>query len=162
MQHLFVSTSLRVSKPLDLDISLLTRVTPTTAYHLSSKPTMMNMTVNSTVQLYELPDFKLAITDYLDCHHPNFTHMIGGRRHSTLDCQLPFDHIQIWYKMQIQLYSSYNLNMLLLSQGLHASLSSVKWPFSHYDTVIISSDGNKDWPHNGLHGKIIPYPMLLY
>ncbi|KAI6015977.1 hypothetical protein EDC04DRAFT_2608619 [Pisolithus marmoratus] len=51
----------------------------TTAFHLSSKLTMMNMTVDSVAEAYELPDFKSAIADYLHrCHH-NLTHMIGGR-----------------------------------------------------------------------------------
>jgi hypothetical protein len=51
----------------------------TTAYHLTSKPTMTNATVDSATELYELPDLKPAIADYLDRHHPNFTHMIRGR-----------------------------------------------------------------------------------
>ena len=48
------------------------------AFHLSSKPVMMNMTIDSVAELYELPDFKPAIADYLDRHLPDFTHMIGG------------------------------------------------------------------------------------
>ncbi|KIM55476.1 hypothetical protein SCLCIDRAFT_134643, partial [Scleroderma citrinum Foug A] len=69
---------------------------------------------------------------------------------SVPDCQLPFNHIQIWHKMRIQLRSSYDSKTLLPSQGLHASLASSTWPFGCYNHVIISSDGNNDWPHNGL------------
>jgi hypothetical protein len=113
---------------------------------------MTNTTVDSTTELYELPDLKPAITDYLDCHHPNFTHMIGGRRQAVPDCQLPFHHIQIWCKVRIQLYSSYNLKTLLPSKGLQAFPSTVKWPFDQYNSVVVLSDRNKDWPQNGLHG----------
>ena len=124
----------------------------TTAFHLSFRPTMTNMTVDSAAELYELPDFRPAIADYLDRHFPDFTHTIGGRRQSALDCQLPFNRIQIWHKMRIQLRSSHDSKTLLPSQGLHASPASTKWPFGRYDHVIISSDGNKDWPRNGLQG----------
>lgn len=135
-----------------------TFASPATAFHLSSKPTMTNMTIDDAAQLYELPDFKPAIADYLDRHHPNFTHTIGGRRQSTPDCQLQFDRIQIWSKMRIQLHSSYDSQTLLPPQGLHAAAASAKWPFGRYDTVIISGDGNKDWPHNGLRGEtVVPY-----
>ena len=48
------------------------------AFHLSSKPAMMNMTIDSEAELYKLPNFKPAIADYLDHHLPDFTHMIGG------------------------------------------------------------------------------------
>ncbi|KAI6018857.1 hypothetical protein EDC04DRAFT_2902053 [Pisolithus marmoratus] len=51
----------------------------TTAFHLSSKPTLTNMSIDGAADLYGLPDLKLAIADYLECHHPNFTHMIRGR-----------------------------------------------------------------------------------
>ena len=113
---------------------------------------MTNMTVDGAAELYELPDFKPAIADYLDRHLPDFTHMIGGRHQSAPDCQLPFDRIQIWHKMRIQLRSSYNLKTLLPSRGLHASPASSTWLFGRYDHVIISSDGNNDWPRNGLLG----------
>ena len=49
------------------------------AVHLSSKPAMMNMTIDSAAELYELPNFKPAIVDYLGCHLPDFTHMIRGQ-----------------------------------------------------------------------------------
>jgi hypothetical protein len=52
----------------------------TTTYHLTPKLTMTNATVDSATELYELPDLKPAITDYLDHHHPNFTHTIRGRQ----------------------------------------------------------------------------------
>ena len=114
---------------------------------------MTNMTVQEVARIYKHSDFKLLIADYLDRHHLNFTNMIGGRCHSTWDCELPFDWIQIWSKMWIQLYSCHNSTTLLPSQGLHASLANAKWLFSHYDAAIISSDGNKDWLCNGLQGE---------
>ena len=110
------------------------------------------MTVDGAAELYELPDFRPAIADYLDRHTLDFTHTIGGRHQSAPDCQLPFNRIQIWHKMRIQLRSSYDSKTLLPSQCLHASPANSKWPFGRYDHVIISSDGNKDWPRNGLLG----------
>ena len=127
----------------------------TVAFHLNFRPTMTNMTIDSAAELYELPDFRPAIADYLDRHFPDFTHTIGGRRQSAPDCPLPFNCIQIWHKMRIQLRSSYDSKTLLPSQSLQASPASTKRPFGRYDHVIISSDGNKDWPRNGLLGQII-------
>ena len=51
----------------------------TTAFHLSSKPTISGTTIDNAAGLYELPDLGPAIVDYLVHHHPNFTHMIRGR-----------------------------------------------------------------------------------
>ncbi|KAI5982845.1 hypothetical protein EDD15DRAFT_2377170 [Pisolithus albus] len=126
----------------------------TTAFHLSSKSTVTNMTVDDAAEMYGLSDFKPAIADYLRDHNHNLTHMIGGRRQAAPGCQLPFHHIQIWCKMRIQLYSSYDSEMLLPSQALHASPPTAKWPFGRYDSVIISSDGNKDWLRYGLHAPL--------
>ncbi|KAI5986497.1 hypothetical protein EDD15DRAFT_2200093 [Pisolithus albus] len=51
----------------------------TTAFHLSSKLTVTNMTVDDAAEMYGLSDFKPAITDYLHDHNHNLTHAIGGR-----------------------------------------------------------------------------------
>ncbi|KAI5995029.1 hypothetical protein EDD15DRAFT_2165284 [Pisolithus albus] len=134
----------------------------TTAFHLASRPKMTNIDVDRAAELYGLPDFKPAMADYLARHHHNLTHMIGGRRRATPDCQLPFDHIQIWSKIRIQSYSSYDLKMLLPSQGLHVSPPTVNWPFGRYNSIIISRDGNKDWPHSGLHGHDVVQLRMIF
>ncbi|KAI6004631.1 hypothetical protein EDD15DRAFT_2155283 [Pisolithus albus] len=134
----------------------------TTAFHLSSKSTVTNMTVDDAAEMYGLSDFKPAIADYLRDHNHNLTHTIGGRRQAAPGCQLPFHRIQIWCKMRIQLYSSYDSEVLLPSQALHASPPTAKWPFGHYDSVIISSDGNKDWPRYGLHGHNVVQLCLIF
>ncbi|KAI5987306.1 hypothetical protein EDD15DRAFT_2389609 [Pisolithus albus] len=134
----------------------------TTAFHLASRPKMTNIDVDRAAELYGLPDFKPAMADYLARHHHNLTHTIRGRRRATPDCQLPFDHIQIWSKIRIQSYSSYDLKMLLPSQGLHVSPPTVNWLFGRYDSVIISRDGNKDWPHSGLHGHDVVQLRMIF
>ena len=65
--------------------------------------------------------------------------------------------------MWTQLYSCHDPTALLSSQALHTSPPSAKWPFSRYDTVIISSDGNKDWPCNGLQGgsMLLTFSVIL-
>ncbi|KAI6004944.1 hypothetical protein EDD15DRAFT_2359872 [Pisolithus albus] len=134
----------------------------TTTFHLASRPKMTNIDVDRAAELYGLPDFKPAMADYLARHHHNLTHTIGGRWRATPDCQLPFDHIQIWSKIRIQSYSSYDLKMLLLSQGLHVSPPTVNWPFGRYDSIIISRDGNKDWLHSGLHGHDVVQLRMIF
>ena len=66
--------------------------------------------------------------------------------------------------MRIQLRSSYDSEVLVPSQSLRAFPANAKWPFGRYDHVIISSDSNKDWPRNGLHGQVTfvsSYLLLL-
>ncbi|KIK14430.1 hypothetical protein PISMIDRAFT_36176, partial [Pisolithus microcarpus 441] len=139
-----------------------TFVSSTTAFHLASRPKMMNIVIDRVAELYGLPDFKPAFTDYLACHHHNLTHMIRGRQQAMPDCQLPFHHIQIWSKIHIQSYSSYDSKMLLPSQGLHVSLPTVNWLFGCYDSVIISRDRNKDWLHSGLHGHEVVQLRMIF
>ena len=77
--------------------------TSITAYHLSYDPTITRMTVDKATDDFSLADFRPAISDYLD--HAD-THVdvpasatVGGRRRALPGCSLPFEHIQIWYKI---------------------------------------------------------------
>ncbi|KIK15672.1 hypothetical protein PISMIDRAFT_37888, partial [Pisolithus microcarpus 441] len=134
----------------------------TIAFHLASRPKMMNIVIDRVAELYGLPDFKLAIADYFARHHHNLTHTIGGRWQAMPDCQLPFHCIQIWSKLHIQSYSSYDSKTLLPSQGLHVSPSTANWPFGRYNSIIISRDGNKDWLHSGLHGHEVVQLRMIF
>ncbi|KIK73916.1 hypothetical protein PAXRUDRAFT_37059 [Paxillus rubicundulus Ve08.2h10] len=86
----------------------------------------------SAAALYELPDLRLAIADYLKHHHMNFNHTVGGQCQAFPNCELPFSHIQIC---------------------LYASPLSAAWAIGCYNSIIITTDGNQDWPHSGLQAQ---------
>ena len=62
------------------------------------------MTVNEAATLFGIPDFHPAIWEFLQRIQDPTTnfHDILGARSQDIGCPLPFDHIQIWYKLCVQ------------------------------------------------------------
>ncbi|KAG1902916.1 uncharacterized protein F5891DRAFT_1186059 [Suillus fuscotomentosus] len=54
--------------------------TSVAAYHLSYRPTLTKMTVDTAADHFMLPDLHPAISDYLDCIEAHNDFPIGGRR----------------------------------------------------------------------------------
>ena len=70
-----------------------------TAFHIVNKP-LLYMTVDEAAMLFGVPDLRPVIWEFLQCVCMN--HDISGLRTQTLNCPLPFDHIQVWYKLHVQ------------------------------------------------------------
>ncbi|KAG2086081.1 uncharacterized protein F5147DRAFT_781787 [Suillus discolor] len=72
-----------------------------TALNLSYHPSIRNATIDEVTIMFSLPDLRPAIADFL--HHEktygNHIHSIGGPRRATHDAELPFDNLQVWFKI---------------------------------------------------------------
>ncbi|KAI6104344.1 hypothetical protein F5141DRAFT_1216885 [Pisolithus sp. B1] len=73
----------------------------TTAFHLATKPSLC-MTIDDAAILFKLPDLRPAIGEFLQRAQNHLNHPISGVTSQDLCYPLPFDHIQIWYKIHIQ------------------------------------------------------------
>jgi hypothetical protein len=125
-----------------------------TAYHLNADPTLTRMTVDGVADVFELSDLRTALADYLECDAAASAHVIGGRRRALPNCRLPFEHIQVWCKVRMQL-KSYHEQQLEPSQAVLAQPPSEAWPCGRYDAVIVNVDPTFKWPHSHLEGSIL-------
>jgi hypothetical protein len=69
-------------------------------FHLSRDPSFKQMTVEDAAAMFDLPDFRPALGDYMirlaGQNGEPFIKTVGGRRYSHQGCQLPFTHIEVW------------------------------------------------------------------
>jgi len=83
--------------------------------------------------------------------------MIGQRRSSPPDTELPFTHLQVWYSVRMQMCMS-DIEGITDPQRVCAAPPSNDWPFGHYDTILVS---NGIEPGPGLRGMIQLILLLL-
>ena len=81
-----------------------TFATATTTFHITNKPSLLT-TVDEAATLFGILDLHPTIWEFLQHvqDHAN-AHDISGIRSQDLHCTLPFDQIQIWYKLRVQQY----------------------------------------------------------
>jgi hypothetical protein len=123
-----------------------------TALHLARDPTMKTMTIGDTVSKFDLPDLRGALADFLDRVKSGQPLKIGGRRAADANSPLPFDHLQVWTKVQLQNRSYHTPHHILPPQTINALPPSEAWTFGRCDAVLINTDNNKVWPRSGLEG----------
>ena len=75
-----------------------------------------------------------------------------------MQCPLPFDCVQIWYKLHVQQFLYHDKNRVDALQTICAYPPSGDRPHGLYDAVITSPGPESNWPQKGLEGMII---MLL-
>ena len=123
MQCLFMSTSLRVSNPWPRCKS-----------------------VDLCNNLHPM------IKDFLQCEQDNSSHAVMGVQMQDSQCPLPFDHVQIWYKICVQQFLYHSGGKVDAPQTLKALPPSTKNPHGLYDAIIVSPNTESDWPLQGLEG----------
>jgi Plavaka transposase len=124
-----------------------------TALHLTRDPTMKTMTIGDIMNKFNLPDLCGALADFLDRVNNGQPLKIGGRRAADTNSPLPFDHLQVWTKVQLQNRSYHTPHHILPPQTINAlPRPSEAWTSGRCDVVLINIDNNKVWPHSGLEG----------
>jgi len=91
-----------------------------------------------------------ALMEYLHCLENGTLYVVSGTR--TNHCVLPFDCIQIWYKVRMQQMQYYNSKVPDGPQTLRALPPSTSCPHSLYDAVVINTELQSEWPRCGLNG----------
>ena len=84
----------------------------------------------------------------------NLVHAIGGGpRRATENAVLPFEYIQVWFKLCLQTRDVHT-DAILPAQTLCASLPEGNWQYGRYDSVVVNTDSVKSWPTSGLQGVL--------
>jgi hypothetical protein len=129
------------------------------ALHLTRDPAMKTMTISDVMDKFNLPDLRGALADFLDHINNEQPLKIGSHRAANADSLLPFDHLQVWIKVQVQNRSYHAPHSILPPQTINALPPSGVWTSGHSDVVLINIDNNKVWPQSGLKGASFLYPL---
>ncbi|KAG1734364.1 hypothetical protein EDD22DRAFT_982469 [Suillus occidentalis] len=121
-----------------------------TAFHLAYDPSIRNIS-------FGLPDLRPAIADFLrreDTHGRDHIHTIGGARRAGPTTPLPFDKLQVWFKLRLQDTDFHDISIIRPAQTLNCAPPSDPWTSGQYDTAIINNEARCVWPTDGLHGML--------
>ncbi|KAI6003153.1 hypothetical protein EDD15DRAFT_2385610 [Pisolithus albus] len=129
------------------------------AFNLAYSPNIRRISVDQAAEEFSLPDLRGALADFLshkkirgvDSVHP----IGGGPRRAAENVELPFEHIQIWFKLRLQTVEVHT-NSVLPAQTIFASPPKGDWQYGRYDSVVVNTDRAKNWPASGLQG--LPWP----
>ncbi|KAG1897870.1 uncharacterized protein F5891DRAFT_1129793 [Suillus fuscotomentosus] len=104
--------------------------TATAAFHITVAPDRAKMSVNEVQQLYALPDFGQALSDYV-------TKVSDGQFTTTWSCNR--GRLKMWNKFRLQLHSVFRSRIIMPSQVVQAAPPSDKFPLGNCDAVIAQS-----------------------
>ncbi|KAG0703857.1 hypothetical protein DFH29DRAFT_981702 [Suillus ampliporus] len=130
-----------------------------TALHLTYDPSIRNISVDETAIMFNLPDLHPALADFLhrEVTSGHRVHAIGGPRRAGPDAELPFDKLQVWFKICLQETDFHDVRNIRPAQTLNCAPPSGLWTSGHYDTVIIQTNAEQSWPTSGLSDQFITY-----
>ena len=126
-----------------------------TAIHLAYDPSIRRITINDTTEKYDLPDLRSALVDFLNrekAYGPDIVHPIGGQRRASSASSLPFNEVQVWFKVRVQNTEFDDPGVVVPAQTLLCSPPDEIWSFGWYDTAIFNVDPASRWPESGLKG----------
>ncbi|KAG2124666.1 hypothetical protein DEU56DRAFT_873241 [Suillus clintonianus] len=145
-------------------VPLRSFVVERTAFHLAYDPSIRNLSVDDAAIQFGLPDLRPAIADFLRqeaTHGRDHIHTIGGTRRAGPTTPLPFDKLQVWFKLRLQDTDFHDTSIIRPAQTLNCAPPSDPWTSGRYDTVIINNDARCLWPTDGLRGHTIGQIRLI-
>lgn len=127
-----------------------------TAFHLARDYVGRQLTVEAAATKFRLPDLQPALAAYLHRSH-GAQLIIGGRRPSLRDLELPFEKIEIWHNVRIQSRAFHDPSNILVPDTVNAAPPDSQWKCGHADAVIVNTDSTHQWPKSGLQGMFLSY-----
>ncbi|KAG1719323.1 hypothetical protein EDB19DRAFT_1919105 [Suillus lakei] len=134
-----------------------------TALNLAYDPSIKHATVDEIAIMFGLPDLRPAIADFLhrEATYGNHIHSIGGPRRAAHGAELPFDQVQVWFKICLQETEFHNPCNIRHAQTLNCAPPSDPWTLGCYDPVIIQTSSGHSWPASSLSGHSIAQIRLI-
>ncbi|KIK38770.1 hypothetical protein CY34DRAFT_25513 [Suillus luteus UH-Slu-Lm8-n1] len=113
---------------------------------------------------FEVPDLQPAIADFLSreaAHGQDFVHTIGGARRAGPTALLPFEKLQVWFKLRLQDTDLHDISVVRPAQTLNCSPPSGVWTCGRYDLVLVNNNARCSWPADGLRGHTVGEIRLI-
>ena len=164
IDHFVNAEVLRRSPPPFAPRPLRTFSMPSTAFHLNHRASKTRLSVDLTAALFRLPDLRPALADYVKRVQTgtHWSHCIGGRRSASAAASLPFNDLQIWYNVKMQMKSVHGIPRTMPSQTVHAAPSDTQWPLGRSDAALLSNDTATSWPGQGIVGMSGLHPPCYF
>ncbi|KAG1881763.1 hypothetical protein C8R48DRAFT_550766, partial [Suillus tomentosus] len=115
-----------------------------TALHLAYDPSIRTITVDEAAIKFALPDLRPAIADSSNGRQLMDMHTKAGPT-----AILPFDKIQVWFKIRVQEMELYDAHTVRSAQTLNCAPPNNPWTLGRYDTSIFETDTSHTWPNSG-------------
>ncbi|KAG1879921.1 hypothetical protein F4604DRAFT_1880050 [Suillus subluteus] len=135
-----------------------------TAFHLAYSPSIRTITINEVAVKFGLPDLRAALVDFLyreATHGQHHVHSIGGGQRADPHVQLPFDNLQVWFKLCLQNTDFHENSNIEPAQTLNCIPPCDTWPCGHFDPVIANTEVGFLWPASGLQGAFLHVVRLI-
>ena len=127
-----------------------------TAFCFSCDPSLKQISIIEAAVKLGASDFKQVLYEYhghLE-RHGDISRKLIGRWHDPLSCNLPFESIQVWYKMRMPNCVFHLPHDALSAQTVNCQPPCERWPYGHYDSVLLNTKSDPVWPKLGLYGKM--------
>ncbi|KAG1797796.1 uncharacterized protein HD556DRAFT_1233058, partial [Suillus plorans] len=127
--------------------------------HQSGPSPSMMLPLDSAFPTYNQP----SLTSFVMNISTNMVMFIrlGGARRDGCNASLPFEQLQIWFKLWLQDTEFHNTTSVRPAQTLNCAPPSDIWPFGRYDTVIVNNEEGHSWPADGLCGHVVAQMRLI-
>jgi hypothetical protein len=135
-----------------------------TSFHLAYGPSIRTISVDDAALKFDLPDLRPAIADFLSreaAYGQDFVHIIGGARRAGPTVSLPFEKLQVWFKLRLQDTDFHDISIIRPAQTLNCSPPSGVWTCGRYDPVIVNNDARCSWPTDGLRGMLCSPAVII-
>ncbi|KAG1842819.1 hypothetical protein C8R48DRAFT_619290 [Suillus tomentosus] len=139
------------SVPLPLRSFVIGRI----AFHLGYDPSIRNISVDDVALKFNLPDLRPALSDFLQheaSSERDHIHAIGGPRKAGPNAVLPFEKVQVWFKLRLQDTEFHDVHNIRPAQTINCAPPSEPWTHGHYDSIIVNTEAEHSWPTSGLQG----------
>lgn len=136
-----------------------------TAFHLAYCPSIRTITIDDAALKFGLPDLRPALADFLSheaTHGQHYVHSIGGGRRAGPHAQLPFENLQVWFKVRLQNTDFHEISDIQPAQTLNCVPPGDTWPCGHFDSVVANTEAGFSWPTSGLQGAFSRVVRLTY
>ncbi|KAG1737754.1 hypothetical protein EDB19DRAFT_1895748 [Suillus lakei] len=118
------------------------------AIHLNFDPLLRCQAINDVAGKFCLPDLQPALADYI-------------QREASPTTNLPFQHLNIWFKVHVQQTPRHSGSALLPALTVNASPPDANWKHGCYDAAIFTVDSTEQWPASGLKGHVVVEVCLI-
>ena len=126
-----------------------------TAIHLNREPFMRRTLIADIASIFGIPDLAPSLARFLSCaaEGNRSIYTVGGRRPPTSGTNLPFQKLEVWSGLRIQLKDYHNPCIVSPPQTLCARPPCKEWPTGRFDAVLVNTDPDFEWPSSRISGN---------
>ncbi len=127
-----------------------------TAIHLNREPFLRRTSIHEIASRFCIPDLAPSLAHFLSraAEGGRSLYTVGGHRSPAPGTtSLPFQKLEVWQGLRIQLKDYHDPRIVHPPQALCASPPTEKWPLGRFDAVLINIDPDKEWPQSKMTGN---------